>query len=539
MLRSIGTYAVCATGLFAWAAGCSAVLGIEDLGANPPLGKADSGTGGEDKGGSSGGGATGSGGRSGNGGTSAGGGPAGGADGSVPDGSLPDSSAGGTGVGGAGGGMSTGGTSSGGASGAGGGGAGGAFPDGGVPVTGTVIDYWGHKIKNVVVTIGSSLPVTTDVNGKFTIPGVPATYDVSLVISFPNYQTTDGWVFQGLTRRDPTLQVYDGIEYTSGTTTLTVMGPTLPLSSNQRIGFSFGSPDGLNTTIFDDFYFTSGNSEDVYIYWWGGATTSGTAHALLWTRDPTTGFPTTYSAYDHHALVPSETTTTTLGMNLTTAGSGLPVGNIGGTVTTSASSHENAVYLRPLDGAAIQLIDDASTSSASFLYKVPNITGVGVTFAAVDGTLGYAPVGVAHMDDLAAGQTNLSLTTPTPQRQVGPVDGAPRVDGTTSFSWQGDPGVSLCIFNIIDASSGFVGDHIYVVTKEKSLKIPSFPVSFSIPPNNDVRWSIETHGSYATVDEAAGPKGFIDQFAYHAPEGSRRGTGTYTQSEWRAFTTAP
>lgn len=84
-------------------------------------------------------------------------------------------------------------------------------------------------------------------------------------------------------------------------------------------------------------------------------------------------------------------------------------------------------------------------------------------------------------------------------------------------------------------------DIAFIVTTAEEVHLPVFAGSdFSLPAGQLRYWWVETHGSYATVDDAASSTGFIDAYAgTGAPRGPRRGTGTFAQSENRRFTTAP
>jgi hypothetical protein len=80
-----------------------------------------------------------------------------------------------------------------------------------------------------------------------------------------------------------------------------------------------------------------------------------------------------------------------------------------------------------------------------------------------------------------------------------------------------------------------------IVTGEKRVTIPEFPNGFTLIPDDLYNWRVETHGDAATVDEAAGPDGFVDSWAPYAdgPNNPKRGDGTYAISAGRLFTTAP
>jgi hypothetical protein len=543
MLRGIGTHGAYVSGLIIWGAGCSAVLGIEDLGSAPRLG-ADSGNGGDENGGSSGAdasvGGTASGGRvsgTGGGGAATGGRTNGGAGGSLQDGSAGSSGglggAGGIGAGGAGG------IGNGGAGGIGNGGAGGQNTGGGQggsggatgsPVNGKVIDFWGHPVPNVIVEIGTQM-VNTGANGTFTVAGVGGTYDVALVPSLTS--STRGWIFQGLTRRDPTLQIDDGFDWRQADTYATTAGVTFPLTG-QAIGYGFGSPHGS----YSSFIYES--PENLYwVYYYGPATTTGAGHALRWTVDPQNDFPLLYKAYDTVPLTMVEYPAT-VNFNLALGDdTNLGTGTISGSVTTGASARENHVYVRFQDGAAIHIVGDDAPAAGNYSYKVPvSLPNAGITVAAVAGDLGYSPIAIAHKDDAAAGQTGVDLTIPSPQALLAPVDAA-TANANTSFTWSGAAGVSVFSI-IIDPSNTTVPTTMHVVTAAKTVRLPSFPAaSYTIPPSKECFWWVESHGSIATVDAAAGPTGFLSAFTHHTLEGSRRGGGSYTESVHRSFTSPP
>ena len=60
--------------------------------------------------------------------------------------------------------------------------------------------------------------------------------------------------------------------------------------------------------------------------------------------------------------------------------------------------------------------------------------------------------------------------------------------------------------------------------------------TFALLPGKSYYWRVETHGALANLDAAAGPNGFLDPFSgdyYHlAPEGPRRGSGSFTISNY-------
>jgi hypothetical protein len=246
-----------------------------------------------------------------------------------------------------------------------------------------------------------------------------------------------------------------------------------------------------------------------------------------------------YKAYDTLPLTMVEYPAT-VDFNLALADdTNLATGTISGTVTTGASARENHVYVRFQDGAPIHVVGDEAPATANYSYKVPvALPNAGITVAAVAGDLGYSPIAVVHRDDIAANQTGVNMTIPSPQALLVPVDSA-TTNANTSFSWTGAAGVSVFSI-IIDPASTSVPTTMHVVTAAKTAKLPSFPAaSFTIPPSKDCYWWVEAHGNIATVDAAAGPTGFLDSFVHHTLEGPRRGGGTYTESVHRSFKSPP
>jgi hypothetical protein len=77
-------------------------------------------------------------------------------------------------------------------------------------VRGRLIDFYGAPVPNVEITIGAST-ATTDHAGTFEIADVAPPYDVSFIITIlSGPYIKHGWLFKGLTRADPTLQVTRG-----------------------------------------------------------------------------------------------------------------------------------------------------------------------------------------------------------------------------------------------------------------------------------------------------------------------------------------
>lgn len=524
---------------------CQGLLGVEDVHQGPPPGAgtgsgATSGNGGS--GGSAGKGAGGAGGKGGTTGGSAGssatggnGGTTGGSSGTGGDsgegGSGDTSGNGGTtggssGTGGAGG--------SAGMAGSGGSNAGSAGSAGAVnndpTVRGKVINHWLHPVPNVPVMIGDAM-VTTDASGLFEIPDVEATYDAKLVLTFSRYgsgQEQYGWVYEGLTRRDPTLQVYWGLPLNSANHQLTLTNA--PIESNAVVVSALGgeyhnwareSPTGVQT------------STD----WYGPGTVTMTGHGLTWLE--TNGLPTSYTAYvatsSPIAFADSGGQTMwALDLKPTTVTSG----TLAGTVTSpTTGNRSNKAFVQFTTGASIQLFDHYGSSlTEDFTYNVPTIPGASITLSAAEGPGGFGALAVAHADNLAAGAT-IALDIPTPPVITAPPDGT-TISASTVMSWT--PGTHDTY--VFRALSDDFYEGVFVVTARTQINMPTFPNGFALRPDDEVTWRLETHGTAQTVDELAGANGFADAFAYgwgDYPEGPRRDNGSFTMSLARWFLTAP
>ncbi|MEI9937900.1 MAG: hypothetical protein WDO69_11840 [Pseudomonadota bacterium] len=506
-------------------AACSSVLGIEDLHEGPaPGGAGDDAAGDNGTGGSvvNGGGAAMTAGSSGNG--------QGGTTGN----------AGNSGSGANGGSMTTGGGSGNGTGGAvADAGAGGEAPQGS-SVHGHVIDYWGRKLGNVPVEIDGTL-VTTDELGAFVIDDVAPEYDVSLTVEFPdNYDGEHfGWVFQGLTRRDPTLQVYAGLELHSGNLDIIPSNASATLTGTRTMTIAMGGPDGSDE--FTDA--SAGGYDGISVYWRGLGTASETAHGLIW--QATAGVPTGYYAYDKQLVALDGLSTNHSMVTLDMSAKTIASGNIAGTVTANGGkTRANGVFLQFTSNAIMTLAQD--NGPATFSYLVPTIANSSVIFSASEGSSDegdayYGAYAVAHKDTLAAGVSGISVSIPKPATLLTemPASSKDKVDSNTVFSFQGgagSAGLYVVAFRQPD-NSALRTDGLFVVTTKKSFKMPKVVNDgFALDPGASYYWRVETHGSFATTDAATSATGYLDEFSGDfyglVPVGPRRGDGSFTISDY-------
>ena len=138
----------------------------------------------------------------------------------------------------------------------------------------------------------------TDAHGAFGFDRVPDAYDLSMVVHFTaGVRQTHAYLYQGLRRRDPSLQVFRGLDDR-------VAKLETPLSESQAqvidgrvLGVAMAGPDG----VFERRYASPGGAS-LNVTWVGPATMAVSAHALSWKNEATLGIPEGYFAYASTAL---------------------------------------------------------------------------------------------------------------------------------------------------------------------------------------------------------------------------------------------
>jgi hypothetical protein len=432
---------------------------------------------------------------------------------------------------------------SGNATGAGGSASGGSSADGGAgptdpidgPVHGTVIDFWGRALGNITVQIGAQ-QVVTDKDGKFSTDSVPGEYDASLKLARESGGKVYGWVYQGLTRRDPTLQVFQGREdrSTSGTVLVTAEDA---LGTNDTVSAAWGTPDG-STEKHDMTVGAPGN--DFMPDWQGSSTNSGAAHALLWTVNAASSLPSAYRSYDTKLIAlaqgtPADMTFTLKTMSITTD-------NVTGSVTPAgAGDRTNAVFVRFESGASLTLVSHAPTTDA-FTYLVPKLTDASISVAASeeDSNDGFS---VVHRDGLSPGEPVGTLQIPAPPITLGPTGtAADAVDDATPFTFKGSPDSAGAYVIHVEADQFY--QSLFIVTAKTTFTLPKvLDGAYQLTSGRLYRWWVETHGSYETVDQMAKAGGFADAYAgptqFSAPGkpmGLNQESGAFTSSGAALFT---
>jgi hypothetical protein len=404
------------------------------------------------------------------------------------------------------------------------------------PVHGTLIDFWGRTLSNITLQIGGTI-TSTDRDGKFTFAvDVPAEYDVSLKLEREAGGKVYGWVYQGLTRRDPTLQVYQARDDrdTDGYVTITSEDA---VGTNDTISGAWGTADGSYEKRDLD---TSQNGNYFNPKWQGAATNMGTAHALLWSKNAANGLPSAYKSYEAKLIALEASTDASMSFALEAAT--IPSGNVTGTVSpVGAGDRVNGVFVRFKSGASFTLVSQTPDTDA-FSYVVPQLTDASISVTANE-TDSNDAFSVVHKDGLSPGDATGELVIPAPAAIMGPTGtAAESVDDATPFTFRGSADSPGAYVVHVEADDYY--QSLYIVTQKTTFTLPKvLNGTYSLTSGRLYRWQVETHGSFKTVDEMARAGGFLDSYSgptnYSAPGkpmGTKQESGSYTCTAPAYFT---
>jgi hypothetical protein len=396
-------------------------------------------------------------------------------------------------------------------------------------ISGKVIDLYRRPVVGVELHIGDRT-VTTDAQGRFSLGAVPASYDVAFKFetATSGEPTTFAWLFEGISRRDPTLQIYRSADFQHGQITWHTTGVTFPLPSDQNILAGFGCPDG------DGFQRLTGVDTMLEVSWIGPtASTNCVTHALLYRMSTSGALALEYLAHDAKPLMLSSAAPAQASLNL--GGAKPEVGTIAGHVTAPGEgARTNWARVRWNDGAFLPIVEETPTTD-SFSYQVPILPDADIMLVGLRGTPGDRPLALAIADNLHAGAADVELRVPAWPSLTAPADAKAGVDGSTLFAWSSDSRV-----NVLVAVAKEGGDSMYVVTANEQAHLAMVPrVPYTPRAGSSFDWFVATHGDFATMDEATAADGFISGYSYAQVHGPRRGNGSFSSSIGRSFSTPP
>lgn len=386
-------------------------------------------------------------------------------------------------------------------------------------VTGRVVAASGAPIAGATVRAGAS-SATTDATGTFTLSGVSPPYEI--VATAPGGLLTSHYL--ELRRMDPTLVIFDldpGFPR-SGLATGTLSGAAgFPSPAGHEAGVSFKSEQGAGGCAVQ-----AGSS--TYLLgagWSGGPTVTGELHALQWQVDAS-GKVVAYDGYGSRAGVTvADRSPATAGQDIALAA--IPTRAVSGTILNPPGA-AMTLFAVVGNGARIRVVPPPSDPSpfapgfsSTFSIPTPGIPGATVDVVARKDYVGWGYMEV-HRHGLAPDAGSVALEFADLPLQIAPASGATVGPGAT-FTWYAMPDHPVYVVSF-RGSPGIPGYDVF--TTHASLTVP---VGFPFPRGAAYTWFVRGSSAFSTLDDAAGPGGFL------APAPAYR----IARSPDSPFTTAP
>lgn len=394
-------------------------------------------------------------------------------------------------------------------------------------VNGRVVDFWEHPVPNVPIRIGEH-EALTDAEGRFAVEGVAEEYDVSLAVRIVGeVAEVYAWHYVGLTRRDPTLQIYKGLSQRTSPFSLTFSGFQSDARWRGEVGFG-GQHGQRSYPIGDDIETLAG--------WRGPSEQTSPLRLLLWrTTEEAPNTPAQYLFTNSTTVALADAKPAAATVMLPEMPEPLPDFDVGFTTTNAPNtSHLATGYVRFGHGPSIQVaqIPRLSDSTQPFSVKVPQLPDASVTVAALSGNgANQTSFVVTYATQLTAPAT-AALTFPTVAALESPADATANVSLATPFTWSDTGGTYVAVFEDLA-----VYQIVYVVTEAPMVTVPDLEaLGIYYPRGGPYRWSVESHGRASSVDElCAAP--YLDPFSgdFLYPIGPRAGDGRFWRTEARTF----
>jgi hypothetical protein len=347
---------------------------------------------------------------------------------------------------------------------------------------------------------------------------------VSLVVD--NERINYAWVYQGVTRLDPTLQVEAGLTERGNTTTF--FSDNAMFGGENVVGIGVGGPDATYLLR------PSGAELTTFPGWAGPASIEMTGHGLWWTETDmdTMPGPATYQSYGKSApltFVDGMPAEVRVDLSPTMVASTRVQGTV---VRTLTNGSKLAAFVRFDDNALIELFNE-DVDDANFVFTAPDLPDSTVIAVGSHGDLFTGPYGIAAE---AVDGGGVTITPPEPVAVISPVSDAVNVGPNTSFEWTEKPGARVLHIEDQEYYQG-----IYVVTMATKVTLPPIVGGFALRANAVHSWVVETHGTAETMDDITGPDGFLDPLSddWETPRGPKHGSPSFSFSQRRAFQTAP
>jgi hypothetical protein len=397
------------------------------------------------------------------------------------------------------------------------------------------VDFYLRPVPNAEVTIGEQT-TETDSSGEFTIDDVPETYDVLFKVD-PDGSTIS-YMYVGLSRRDPTLQVYFAFDNRSNDYTLEVIG--IPMGPD-FVDAVFSNPVIPYYPIeLEAGYLHAGYLHESFVDFSGpSAGLNTTVHGLQWSGMASTDATPTFTAVTSKDAIFNGPD---IDIQFDSWTSITSVANVSGSIENAdAEPAWLNLFLRFNDGAALMLLDkELGTNPEPYAFPAPSVPDAAITVAAYQNPPegGWA---ITHADGVVPGSMAPTLTLPLPGEPIAPSPGAINVTSATKFRWSTGTSSPCSVIYIEDIAGHQAAG---IVTCDSEMTIPdALGLTYNYYDDGyvyDYRWYVETHGSFTTMDELSGSRGVLDSFGMLGtrPLGPNQDVGSYARSYWNGFTMA-
>ncbi len=367
-----------------------------------------------------------------------------------------------------------------------------------ITVAGVLRNDHGHELDGATVIILGKGPTTTDGRGRFVFDGVTPPYDIVAVVTrgTPSLAT----MYQGLTRKDPQLTIFDSkAGYNSKAQfVVDVGGASLASTDTSTVfmwaGFSSAELEGQReATQFVDWV---GATYRFSNFWAFGGAPTGSLVGLQIRRNDATQYP------EEYAFARADDVTIA---NATTVNRALAFGPVD---TTVLSYRVGTPQAFGFEGSRVELVVDDRVWLR--LYENPTLPNVAVKVPRVAGARLAVSAWASRNDDLVyvRREVDSGAAQSLEMRDVDPALGLPLPNAagidlaTQSFSWAPIAASAISLVNFETESLDLV-----IVTSKTSLRFPpTVDMGLgSLAPGSVVKWHTESYPSDATVDAVADP----------------------------------
>jgi hypothetical protein len=409
----------------------------------------------------------------------------------------------------------------------------------GINVSGQVLNSYGAPMAGVPVLVGGHTPTKTDADGNFVVSGVSTPYDLTAF----DATTSTVRVYQGLTRSDPTVTIYNnknpGPPKWTWRSSLkgTISGPGF--TPNAGADTQTFVALTANSLVLPSSTATRPNAAGSFenaLTWNGPSVFQGALYGLQWQRlppgDPSKDYaplPKSYLGFGKLEGLSLSDQVAQSGLNLVMN----PVQSLSltGRITVPSGYTLTDNYVRvSFDANAPRLslfLGDDVSGNTNFKYLTPNIPGATIRLSASALAASGEFIGTVKRG-LAPDASDIALNLIAAPQITSPGDKAQGISATTPFSWLW-PGVSDGVYTLeIDP----VGSALtcIITTASTQLTLPDLSaLGLKWPSGSSFTWSVDASQAAAfDVDVVAS----IDRFSTAA-------TILGGTSVTRAFTIAP